>query len=77
MKFRLSTSGYFYPKADRRKKLEEIGFSFKPSDYKGFTIAGSPEIKMDSLEELIKFSDKFGEIIVSNGSIEIYDDCRE
>ena len=77
MKFTLSTSGHFYPQADRRKELEEIGFTFKPSDYKGFTIEGSPEIEINSLEELIQFANKFGEIIVGDGSIEIYDDYRE
>lgn len=83
MKFTLSTSGHFYPQADRRKELEEIGFTFKPSDYKSlycfraFTIEGSPEIEINSLEELIQFADKFGEIIVGNGSIEIYNDYRE
>lgn len=77
MKFTLSTSGHFYPQADRRKELEEIGFTFKPSDYKCFTIEGSPEIEINSLEELIQFANKFGEIIVGDGSIEIYNDYRE
>lgn len=77
MKFTLSTSGHFYPQADRRKELEEIGFTFNPSNYKGFTIEGSPEIEINSLEELIQFANKFGEIIVGDGSIEIYNDYRE
>jgi hypothetical protein len=77
MKFTLSTSGYFYTRADRRKELEEIGFTFKPSDYKDFAIEGSPEIEINSLEELIQFANKFGEIIVGDGSIEIYNDYRE
>jgi len=77
MKFTLSTSGHFYPQADRRKELEEIGFTFNPSDYKDFTIEGSPEIEINSLEELIQFANKFGEIIVGDGSIEIYNDYRE
>lgn len=77
MEFTLSTSAHFYPNADRRKELEEIGFTFKPSDYKDFTIEGSPTIEINSLEELIQFADKFGEIIVCDGSIEIYNDYRE
>lgn len=77
MKFTLSTSGHFYPQADRRKELEEIGFTFKPSDYEDFTIGGSPEIEINSLEELIQFANKFGEIIVGYGSIEIYNNYRE
>ena len=77
MKFILSTSGDFYPRADERKELEEIGFTFSPSDYKDFTINGSPEIEINSLHELIQFVDKFGRVIVENGSMEIYNDYRE
>ena len=77
MKFIVSTSGDFYQQADRRKELKEIGFTFKQSDYKDFTIEGSPEIEINSLEELIQFANKFGEIIVGDGSIEIYNDYRE
>jgi len=77
MKFTLSTSGLFYPQDDRRKELEKIGFKFEPSVFKGFSIKGSPIIEINSLEELIKLSDQFGDLIVSDGSIEIYDDYRE
>jgi hypothetical protein len=34
-------------------------------------------IEMDSLQKLVDFSDKWGQIIVNNNEIEIYDDYRE
>lgn len=78
MEFELSTSGYFYPQKERREKLEKLGFTFKPSDYKGFTIEGKPTITINSLEELMEFINSMNdEIIVGDGSIEIYDDYRE
>jgi wyosine [tRNA(Phe)-imidazoG37] synthetase (radical SAM superfamily) len=77
MKFTINTSRYFYPKKEERTELEKIGFTFKPSDYKEFTIVGEPTIKIKDLNELIQFADKWGEIIVGNGTIEIYNDYRE
>lgn len=77
MEFILSTSGYFYPEKEEREKLESIGFTFKPSDSQGYTIDGEPTIKIETLQELIDFSNEWGQIIVSDGHIEIYDDYRE
>jgi hypothetical protein len=78
MEFTLSTTGYFYPNEDDRKKYEELGFKFGPSDYLEFRKLGiNPSIDFNSLEELIAFANKFGDIIVSEGHIEIYDDYRE
>ena len=78
MEFELRTSGNFYPQKERREKLEKLGFTFKPSDYKDFTIEGKPTITINSLEELMEFIDSFNDdIIVGNGTIEIYDDYRE
>ncbi|WP_114752280.1 hypothetical protein [Pleomorphovibrio marinus] len=77
MKFKLQTTGDFYPKDEERKKLEPLGFKFIPSDYERFYIEGEPEIEINSLEDLIEFSNKFGELIISDGYIEIYDNYRE
>jgi hypothetical protein len=78
MKFTLSTAGLFYPGSERRGKLEEIGFKFKPYHYKEFIITNDkPTIEINSLEELVAFADEWDEIIVRNGEIEIYDDYRE
>jgi len=78
MKFTITTSGYFYPNKERRTELEQLGFTFKPSDdYKNFIILGKPTIEIKDLNELIQFADKWGEIIVGEGTIEIYDYYRE
>jgi len=78
MKFTLLTTGYFYPNEEDRLKLQEIGFEFEHSDYSKFKKSNKqPEIEINSLEELISFSNKFGEVIINDGSIEIYDDYRE
>jgi hypothetical protein len=78
MKFTLSTTGYFYPNEEDRLKLQEIGFEFEHSDYLKFRKSNKqPEIEINSLEELISFSNKFGGVIINDGSIEIYDDYRE
>ena len=71
MEFKISTSGFFYPDAKDRVKLEKIGFTFNKSDYKGFTIVGNPTLEIKDLNELIKFSKKWGDIIVCDGFIEI------
>ena len=74
MKFTLSTTCYFYPNEEDRLKLQEIGFEFEHSYY---LKNKQPEIEINSLEELISFSNKFGAVIISDGSIEIYDDYRD
>ena len=53
MKFKLSTSGHFYPAKDKRTELSKLGFTFKPSDYREYSIEGTPEIEINSLEELL------------------------
>lgn len=78
MEFELSTAGYFYPNKEDRMKYEKLGFKFEPSDYLQFKKSnGNPKITLNSLDDLIKFSNEFGEIIVSDGHIEIYDNYRE
>jgi hypothetical protein len=78
MKFTLSTTGYFYPNEEDRLKLQEIGFEFEHSDYLKFKRSNKQlEIEINSLEELISFSNKFGAVIINDSSIEIYNDYRE
>ena len=77
MKFKLSTSGHFYPAKDKRTELSKLGFTFKPSDYREYSIEGTPEIEINTLEELIEFSEKYGGLIIEKGYIEIYDTYRE
>jgi len=80
MKINLSTVGLYYTIEDA-KKLEELGFKF---DDNGFSkrlckriITRSVEINISSLEELLEFSKKWGELIISGNEIIIYDDYRE
>lgn len=77
MKFELSTSKYFYPDKNERIELSKLGFTFRPSEYKEYVIEGTQEIEINSLEELIEFSKEFGELIIEDKSIEIYNGYRE
>jgi hypothetical protein len=78
MKFKLSTSGRFYHGDEYQKELESLGFKFTPNDYKPFyKLDHEPEIEINTLEELIAFRERFGELILTDGEIEIYDNYRE
>jgi len=83
MTFALTTSGYFYTK-DQADALSELGFKFTPypEHYKGRDMMrkdGPDEVTIEikTLEELMAFTQKWGECVVGNGHIEIYDDYRE
>ena len=76
MKFTLKTTGNRY--ADRIRiqkveKLQKFGFTFDKKFYK----LSDGEIEINTLEELIEFSREWGELVISEGCIEIYDDYRE
>jgi hypothetical protein len=78
MEFTLSTTGYFYQNLLEINKLEELGFKFESVNGLEFKKTNfKPLIKFDSFEEFIAFVDKYEEIIVTKGNIEIYDDYRE
>ena len=78
MKFKLSTSGHFYDRAKYREQLKKLGFTFQESDYREYAITDhEPEIEFNTLDDLIKFSKKFGELIITPTTIEIYDNYRE
>jgi len=83
MKFKLTTSSYFY-NDEWKEKLERIWFSF--SEYKShyfprsenrYTKDLSPEIDINTIEELIDFQKEYWNLILSEWEIEIYDDYRE
>jgi hypothetical protein len=86
MKFRLNHSGSFYNEKDKTK-LEKYGFKFClagkwhpvgqewTSDYQN---AGEVYVEINTLEELLQFvSDCGSQIILSDDTIEIYDNYRE
>lgn len=84
MKFVLTTSSYTYENSVQRKKYEDLGFRFKFYADKNFSTAQidcgiKPEIEINTLEELLKFVNDFGDIIIKDygKEIEIYDGYRE
>ena len=87
MIFRLDTSKSFYCD-DEKDKLEPLGFSFEfvkneylsgGDWYKNNTVHTEPTVEINSLDELIEFSKKYGQLIIcaDDNSIEIYDGYRE
>lgn len=80
MKFELSTAGNYYSK-EEVKELEKLGFEFiKDSNYISgeiYRIVRNTSIEINSLDELIEFSGKYGELIFDANSIIIYNDYIE
>jgi hypothetical protein len=79
MKFKLKTSGYFYKDEDKEKLLK-LGFKFDPyifKEYRWTKKDNVPEIEINSLNELVKFMEEWGDLILSPNAIEIYDNYRE
>jgi len=85
MKFRLSVTKYFYMK-DEKEKLEKLGFKFKsyppPEIGSGFqydytVIKSKIFVEINSIEELIKFSEEWGELVIHKDYLEIYNGYRE
>jgi len=79
MKFKLRTSGNFYSPKDI-EPLEALGFKFEDTslvDKKTKYKIEDAEVEINSLEQLMEFVSKYGEIVLSNDAIEIYDDYRE
>jgi hypothetical protein len=77
MKFKISTTGSFYSNKDDISRLEKIGFSFNDIQSEhGFYIKGKPIIEINTIEELLNFTAIHGEVIISDDSIEIFDDYR-
>ena len=82
MKFILSTAGYFYTE-DVKKRLEKLGFEFEESftggirQYHKVYQQNIIEIEISSLSDLLKFYEKWGDLIISKGkeewAITIYD----
>lgn len=82
MKFNLTTSGCFYDESDYSRGLRDLGFEFNDEstmgDNKLYLPSGTTiKIEINTLEDLMKFNDEWGELIISGDSIEIYDDYRE
>lgn len=77
MKFTLETTGYFYS-AEKAEKLKKLGFTFRDSHYGQFAkCLESVDIEIDTLDDLVAFAREWGDVIINEGKIEIYDDYRE
>lgn len=84
MRFKLSNSKILYRdvSAETIRKLENLGFKFNTSEWDNgvmcLMIDESPiEIEINTLEKLIEFSREWGELVIADGRIEIYNDYRE
>lgn len=83
MQFKVTTSGVYYA-PEQATKLGSLGFRFEPGTPEWYPEKNQRKIgydpvlvEIDSLEALISFSSTWGQVIVSNDTIEIYDDYRE
>jgi hypothetical protein len=84
MKFKIYSRGCGDYREDSKSKLEELGFTFRATD----KIRGSfsywfhklsepaDPIEINSLDELIAFTDKYGDCIISDGVLVIDDPDR-
>jgi hypothetical protein len=85
MIFNVKTSTTDYNQTDDLDKYKDLGFVFDEYEYEfenykiKFNILRNTEIvwRIDSIEELIEFSDKFGAIIIKGNNIQIYDSYIE
>lgn len=84
MKFTLTTTEDIYDiNSPEIERLKILGFSF--SEEKGIfdssrpimSIKSSPDIEINTLEELIKLKELFGPLILQDQEIEIYNGYRE
>lgn len=83
MKFKVQTVACFYDEEDK-KKLEALGFKFKPYSiqehkrvggkyFPYYKIDSSVNIEINTLEELMKFQDEWGQLIINQDCITIFD----
>ena len=84
MTFNLTTTGSFYS-TKQKERLEQLGFEFElePND-KNFIHLGdwhktekSCSITMHSLEDLLEFQKEWGDLILTEDTIQLYDDYNE
>lgn len=82
MKFRLITAGTYYSKK-QAEGLMKLGFVFEPVNESQFKKLHNPSFRMvesnvfieiNTLEELLAFSDEWGSLIIDQDTIQIFDD---
>ena len=75
MKFELRTATPYYNDSDALK-LRALGFQFVVNEWAGDQneISDKPvEVEINSIDELMEFSKKYGDLIIRDGGIIIYD----
>lgn len=86
MKFKLRmTTDSFGKYSEGYNQALELGFTFErkehmlPSQRNTYylELQGEPTVEINTIEELVDFTEKYGEIIVYKDTIEIYNDYRE
>jgi hypothetical protein len=83
MKFELSQEKVWVDDKEK-KELEKLGFKFVKENRLPYTSCGewyhsgkNPKIEFNTLKELMNFIKKYGQIVLSEDEIEIYNDYRE
>ena len=81
MKYKLSQAKYWVDDAEK-DELEKLGFSFTKGKgvYESlgqWVISGDPEVEINTLEDLNDFVKTYGEIVLRENSITIYNDYLE
>lgn len=84
MKFKLGKASYFNTE-EEKKKYEKLGFKFTRYTDKIFhsipdwvtNSAVEPSIEISTLEELLAFIKEYGEVVINEDSITIYDGYQE
>ena len=81
MKFSLTTAGVSYKEGPEMDDLKGLGFTFKRADWLSnnqYEINDDDiSIEINSLEELVSFTNKYGHVVFSEDTITIYDDWME
>ncbi len=77
MVYKLEIAQYVFTKIEIYKYIA-IGVEFEEArKSNAYKVAGNPTIKIDTIEDLNHFVDKFGEIIFDGNTITIYNDYVE
>lgn len=76
MKFELTTTEYGYEKEDANK-LKQLGFEFIYRDNYYSKNDKDISIEINSLDDLMNLIKEYGQIVINESKIEIYDGYRE
>jgi hypothetical protein len=73
MEMIVTTAGFFCPDAEKRKKIESLGFTvYFAQDVEEWYVEGEGRVQVDTIEQLVQFTKEFGSIVMHVNTIEIY-----